>query len=212
MKRMLAMLTAAVLLLTLSACGKQAEDPTPDTSGSVASPDDATAVALTFVRALRTRDNLTRYSLLLYDARGAWEDSVVEAHGSAEAFFAEAKRQAEEKGIDVKTDINSFESYYAAYHQFILEDYRQIYGEYTVSTTVVESVKMTEERLAEFCDNLLNSLNSDLFDKEVLAAITEAYTITVNFSIDGEIKDSSEDYPVSVVYYNDQWLVASYSE
>lgn len=209
-KRIWALLTAAVLLLALGACGRQKKD--PDTAGTVASPGDANTVAETFVRALRTRDNLTCYSLLLYDARSAWEESAVKNHGSEQAFFDEVKRQAEEKGIELTSDIDSFESYYAAYHQFILEDYRQIYGEHTFSTKVVESVKLTEDEVATFRENLLNSLSKSLFDEEVLAQITEVYTVTVNFSVDGELKDFSEDYPTSVVYYNGQWLIASYSE
>lgn len=210
MRKTLALLTAAVLLLALCACGQQTNN--PDTSGAVVPPADANTVAETFVRALRTRDNLTCYSLLLYDARGAWEADAINAHGSEQAFFDEVKRQAKEKGIKLTSDIDSFESYYAAYHQFILEDYRQAYGEHTFSTKVVESVKMTEDEVAKFRENLLNSLNKDRFDEDVLAAITEVYTVTVNFSVDGEIKDFSENYPTSVVYYNDQWLIASYSE
>ena len=205
MKKLLALLLAAVLVLTLGACGKPAEEeqkPLP-------SPADANTVAEAFIRAFRTRDFITRFSLYLYDARAAWEADTIAAHGSAEAFFAEAEKQAKEKGIDVTVD--SFDSYYSAYYRYIQEDYQEIYGEHTITVTATGSVKMTDDLLPEFRTTLLEGPNGKKFDKAVLDSITEVYTITVNCTVQGEKKDFSEDYLVYVVNHDGRWLVANYS-
>lgn len=202
MRRLLALLTAVGMLLSLCACSKKAEDHTPD-------PTEATKLAETFIKAYYLRDYATRFSLCFYDARGQWEDAAIQDAGSAEAFFALAQKQADEKGIDATVD--SFDSYYAAYHRFILEDVRETYGEYTVTTTATDSVKMTEERLSQFRNNLLSGAAKDYMDADALNAVTEAYTVTVHITIDGEKKDYDENYLVHLVRHNGQWLVADHS-
>lgn len=202
MKKLLAILITAVLLLTLGACDKKEEAPTLD-------PSTVTEVAETFWEAYYLRDYATRFSLYCYDARGQWEAQAIEDNGSAEGFFAQAQKQADEKGIDVTVD--SFDSYYAAYHQFFLDDVREQYGENTVTVTATDSVKMSEDLLPEFCANIINAVDEQFVDVEAVNAISEAYTVTVHIVIDGEIKDYSEHFLVQVVNYNGQWLVGSHS-
>lgn len=205
MKKLLALLLAAVMLLALSACGKKAEEPSP-TDGT---PDEVLSVAETFLRAYYLRDYATKFSMYLYDARKQWEDEAIKSLGSAENFFATAQKQANEKGIEATVD--SFDSYYAAYHRFILADCEEQYGEYTVATTATASVKMSAELLPQFRENLLAGPSKDYMDADVLNSINEVYTVTVNIVIDGEKKDYNENYLVYVVRYNNQWLVADHS-
>ena len=206
MKKLLALLLAMVMLLALSACGNKAEEQPSPTDGT---PDEVLSVAETFLEAYYLRDYATKFSMYLYDARKQWEDAAIKNLGSAEEFFATAQKQAEEKGIDVTVD--SFDSYYAAYHRFILADCESIYGAYTVTTTATASVKMSADLLPQFRDNLLAGPSKDYMDAAVLNSINEVYTVTVNIVIDGEKKDYNENYLVYVVRYNNQWLVADHS-
>lgn len=203
-KKLLALLLAVALLLALSGCGKKTEENPP-----AINPTDATRLAETFIKAYYLRDYATRFSLCFYDARGQWEAAAIKNAGSAEKFFQLAQQQADDKGIDVKVD--SFDSYYAAYHQFILEDVQQIYGTYTFTATATDSVKMDEERLTQFRSALLASSVKDHIDTDAFNAVTEAYTVTVHVHIDGEKKDYDENYLVHIVNHNGQWLVADHS-
>ena len=204
MKKLLALLTAILLLMTLCSCGEKEKQ-----EDAAIDPTDVTRLAETFIEAYYLRDYATQFSLCLYDARGQWESKVIQENGSAEAFFATAQKQAEEKGIDAHVD--SFDSYYAAYHQFILDDCRNLYGEYTLTTTAIDNVKMEADLLPQFRNNLLVGPSKEYMDEDVLNAITEVYTVTVNIVIDGEKKDYNEKYLVYVVNYQNQWLVADYA-
>ena len=205
MKKLLALLMAAVMLVTLCSGGNETED---DALTPI-DPTEATRLVEAFIEAYYLRDYATQFSLCFYDARGQWEDKVIADNGTAEAFFAIAQRQADEKGIEVVVD--SFDSYYAAYHRFILEDCRSIYGEYTLTVTTTANVKMAADLLPEFRSNLLSGPAKDYMDAAALEAIDEVYTVTVNLVIDGEKKDHSEHYLVYAVNHQGQWLVADYS-
>ena len=202
-KKLTALLAAVVLLLTLGGCGKKAENP------PAIDPTEATRLAETFVKAYYLRDYAARFPLCFYDARARWEDAAIRDAGSAEEFFQLAQRQADEKGIEVTVD--SFDSYYSAYRQFILEDVQEIYGDYTLTTTATDSVKMGEDQLSQFRHNLLTGPAKEYIDADALNAVTEVYTVTVHIHIEGEKKNYDENYVVYVVNHNGQWLVADHS-
>ena len=202
-KKLTALLAAVILLLTLGGCGKKAENP------PAIDPTEATRLAEAFVKAYYLRDYAARFPLCFYDAPARWEDAAIRDAGSAEEFFRLAQRQADEKGIEVTVD--SFDSYYAAYRQFILDDVQEIYGDYTLTATATDSVKMSEDLLPQFRTNLLTGPAKEYIDADALNAVTEVYTVTVHIHIDGEKKEYDENYVVYVVNHNGQWLVADHS-
>jgi len=192
---MLALLTA----VGLCACGEQ----------PVTDPYGYEGVAERFIEAYYMRDYATRFSLTFYNARGQWEDNAVANTGSEEEFFATAQQQAEDKGIDVTID--SFDSYYAAYYRFILQDCQELYGDYTVTTTATASEKLEGEALDEYREAQLGAIDANYIDADAFYAVTEAYTVTVNIHVDGEKKDYNENYLVNVVLHDGHWLVVSHS-
>ena len=218
MKRLLAVCVIAVTLLSLCACGKGKDDGKGTTTTTITTttqsrpmeaPTNVEEVATTFVRAYYLRDYATRFSMMFYDARKQWEDNAIKQEGSEEAFCATVQQQANDKGIDV--DIHSFDDYYAHYHQFILNDISNMYGEYQVVTTVSESKRMAGDELNQFRDKQLGALDPKYVDAEAFHAVTEAYTVTVNIVIDGTKKDYNEFYNVYLVLHNGQWLVVEHT-
>lgn len=213
MKRLLALLWAVLLLCALCACGKDANDAnatTTTTALRTPPAEDIGVVAETFLTAYMMRNYAVRYDMYCYDARAQWEDSVKEENGgSADAFFAEAQKQAEAKGLDYTVD--SFDSYLSAYHQFILADYTNTYGTFTVSVEAVDSVKQDAETMAKTIDGLLSAVNEKYLDMDKINAITEAYTIEVEFRVDGDKKDYFERKLVQIVNYDGEWKVISHS-
>lgn len=212
MKRLLAVCVIAVMLLSLCACGKDGgEDTTTTTTPSrpLEAPANVEEVATTFIRAYYLRDYATRFSMMFYDARQQWEDNAIKQEGSEEAFLAIVQQQAESKGIDV--DIQSFDDYYAHYHQFSLDDTYNMYGEYEVITTVTESTRMDGEELNQFRDKQLSAIDPKYIDADAFHAVTEAYTVTVHIVINGSKKNYSESYNVYLVLHDGQWLVVAHT-
>ena len=200
-RRVFAVILALVMACGLCACG---QDDTPDVPST-----NYEQVAEEYVKAYFLRDFATRFSLTFYEARRHWEDGAIEDNGSAEAFFAEAQKQAAEKGIEVTVD--SFDSYYAAYHQFILKDCQDIYGEYTITVKATESRKLEGDLLSELVETQLGAIDENYIDEDALRAVTDAYMVSVQLEIDGEKKEHSAGYSVYVVYHNKSWLVLTHS-
>jgi hypothetical protein len=196
-KKWICLILAAVLACSLCACG---EKEPADVSA-------CKAAAEKFVTAYQTYDRATQFSMTFYDARKKWEEEAIKDAGSAEEFFALVQQQADAQGIDVT--INSFDDYYAAYHQQDLIYKKDAYGAYSLTVSATECTKMDAETYASFCNNLLDIIPADYIDGEALKAVTEAYRVTVNFHIDGEKKDINEDFLVFMVYSNGRWLVAN---
>ncbi len=212
MKRLFTVLLAAIMLLSLCACKKPADnspDTTPTTTGPMEAPASASDVATTFIRAYYLRDYATRFSLTFYDSRQQWEDNAIKAEGSAENFFDKVQQQADDKGIEATID--SFDSYYYYYHKFILTDVLDMYGKYTLTIQAIESKRMDDEELNTFRDKLLDAIDAKYIDAEAFHAVTEAYELKVNIRIDGEKQTYNENYLVQVVNHNGEWQVASHS-
>lgn len=203
MKKIVALLLAVAMLLTLSACGKKTEEKTPPNPAEVAT------VAEAFVKAHFQRDYKTKFSLCFYDARKEWEDTAIKEHGTAEAFFEMAQKQADAKGIEAS--VKSFDDYYASYHNFILQECTDRYGEYSLITTVTGSTKMAADDLPAFRDGLLNGTSKAYMDFDTLNAINEVYTVAVNLTIEGSKNDYNQNYLITIVLHNGQWLVADYT-
>lgn len=162
-----------------------------------------------FIKAYYTRDRLTTYPMYFYNARQQWEDGIVKQNGSAEAFFAEAQKQADAKGIDA--NVTDFDSYYTAYYRFIQGDLQDLFGNHTITTTAIETTKLEGEAWTLYRADQLRTINADYIDAEALNAVTEAYRVKVSLQVDGEKKDHSETYLVNVVYHDGQWRVVSHS-
>lgn len=170
---------------------------------------DSEKTAEQFIKAYYTRDRLTMYPMYFYNARQQWEDGVIKDNGSAEAFFAEAQKQADAKGIEA--NVTDFDSYYAAYYRFIQNDFQNIYGAHTITSEATQVHKLEGDEWTQYRDRQLGAINADYIDADALGAVTEAYRITVNLRIDGEKQDFNENYLVYVVLHEGQWLVVSHS-
>lgn len=199
LSRVLSLILILLTAVGLCACGKE---PARD-------PYDYEETAERFIEAYYLRDYATRFSLTFYDARRQWEDNAIKDTGSEEAFFATVQQQADEKGIDVTVD--SFDSYYAAYHQFVLQDCQKMYGNYTVTTRATDSKKLEGETLDEFRRAQLGAIDANYVDADAFNAVTEAYTVTVNIRIDGDKNTYDENYLVHLVQHDGRWLVVSHS-
>lgn len=197
--RLLSLMLVMLLVGGLCACGEE-----PDSA-----PLDHEATAERFIEAYYLRDMATRFSLTFYNARQKWEDETIAYQGSAEAFFAEAQKQANDRGIDATVD--SFDSYFAAFHQFSLEDCKRQYGEYTVATEAIASAKLEGAALDSYRQQQLGAIDAKYIDADAFNAVTEAYQVTVHIRIDGEKKDYDETYLVNVVLHDSTWLVVSHS-
>lgn len=200
-KKWICLILALAMVCGLCACGEEDTPVTPSTNYE--------QVAERFIEAYYLRDYATRFSLTFYEARRHWEDGAIADNGSAEAFFAEAQKQAQEKGVEVTVD--SFDSYYTAYHQFILQDCQDIYGDHTVTVKATESKKLESDLLAELVNTQLEAIDADYIDEDALRAVTDAYMVSVTLTIDGEKKEHTADYSVYVVWHNNNWWVLTHS-
>ena len=200
--RVLATLLALAMVCGLCACGG---DDTP-----VAPSGDFEQVAEEFLEAYYLRDYVKQYSLMFYNARQRREDTLIKQEGSAEAFFAYAQKQAkDEHNLDV--NIQSFDDYFNAYHQFYLASAKDVYGDYTMKVDTTAVKKLEGTILTEFINKQLEAIDKKYVDEDAYRAITDAYLLTVNLTIDGEKKDYNENYLVYMVYHDGQWLVAEHS-
>lgn len=198
-KKWICLLLAMTMLCGLCACG-QGDTPSGDYE----------QVAEEYIEAYYLRNLGKRFSMLFLDTRRQWEDKIIADNGSAEAFFATAQQQAAEKGFEVTID--SFDSFYDAYHQFILKDCEGIYGEgFEVTVSTTESTKLEGEELSQFVEQQLAAVDAEYVDADAYRAITEAYTVVVHLHVEGPLKTHDESYQVQVGYHDGKWLVLSHS-
>ena len=174
--------------------------------------EDPTAraqVATQFVEAYRNRDQLTQFDLLIYDARAQWEDDLIDEHGSEEAFCKLVQDQADRQGIQVT--INSFDDYLRDYHKQDLIYKQEAYGDYTLTTTVVSNEQVSASEAFDLITATASAVGTPYFADGLATTIHEVYRITVDLTIDGTIKDLSEQYQVYMVNHDGQWKVLSYT-
>ena len=213
MKRFLAILLAATLLLTLCACknkDKEKDAPTiTTTTARFEAPDNVEDLATQFIRAYYLKDLTTQHNLLLHDARQEWEERQLKDHQTEEAFCAVVQQQADEQGLDV--NIRSFDDYLREFHKRCLEQMPTVYGEHTLSITVTSSVKLNSEELADLVDDLSGGFFRPYIEDEQLEKITEGYVVTVDYSVDGELKDFHQAHTVKAVKCDGQWRVGTYT-
>lgn len=212
MKQLIAVLLAATLALTLCACNRPPQNettPTTTSSKPMEAPATVHETATTFIRAYFTRDYATRFSMTFYNSRQQWEDNAIQREGSVENFLALVQQQANDKNVEATID--SFDSYYHYYHKFILGDMLNMYGKYTLTVDVTESIRLDEEALSKLRSELLANIDAKYIDADAFHSVTDAYRVVVRLSIDGEKKDHSESYQVSLVQYDGRWQVATHS-
>lgn len=221
MKKILAMLLAATLLLGLCSCGKEKDDAKQPTNSTPPSttvtygpppPEDVGAVAEKFIFAYRQEDRLTYFPMYCYDHRGA-ELAKIIANGQTEAeFCAEAKRQLEEKeDLDLDMPINSFDDFLAAKYEADKIYKKDAYGTYTVTTKALGSQPLDATTLDDTRSALMARWDEKCFDVDAMNAITDGHVVTVEIFIDGEKKDLHEKYRVLVVPYKGEWRILSHS-
>ncbi len=213
MKKLLALLLAAVMLLTLCACGKKEETPSDETAPTYGTPppEDIASVAERFITAYCTQDKGTYFDLHCYDARQKWKDEELKNSKQTEAeYCAAAQKQAEERGLDIGFAIHNLDDYLTAKHEVDKIYKLEAYGTYTVTATAVDSVKLSETEVAERRGIVLNA-GGDYADEAAINTITEIHKVTVNFVIDGEKKDLNENYLVYIANYQGQWRVAGHT-
>ena len=148
-------------------------------------------------------------SNIVFENREVYNEDINDGAFTAEEFFAIAQKQADAKGLDVHVD--SFDSYFAAYHEVDKQYKRDAYGEYTISFKAVSNEKMEAQEAADFVAKIIATKDDKYVNQDVVASIKEVYTITVRVSVDGEKKDLEENYLVHMAYCNDKWQVVSHS-
>ena len=174
-----------------------------------AEPNAYEKVATQFVEAYRNRDKITQFDLLIYDARTQWEDKLIAEHGSEEAFCKLVQEQADRQGIEFT--INSFDDYLRDYHKQDLIYKQESYGEYTLTTAVAGSEKLSSSEAFDPITNTAGAVGAPYFADGLANTIHEVYRVTVDMTIDGTIKDLSEQYQVYMVNHDGQWKVLSYT-
>ena len=213
MKRLLAMLLAVTMLLTLCACKNKSksegENASTSTTRTPIPIGDKEIYAENFITAYMMRDMLTRLPMYCYDARAKWEAERIAENGDIETFLKVAQENANEKNSGYT--FNSVDEYFAGYRDFIVEEYLRIYGTYTTSATAISCEKQDAETVAKTIDGVFQAVDKAYLDVDAINAITEAYTITVEWKVDGELKDYTEHKQVQVVLYKGEWRVASHS-
>lgn len=172
-------------------------------------PNTPEGVSETFIKAYYTRDYVTRFSLTYHNTRQQWEDNAVKNTGSQEQFFAISQQQADERGIEA--EIHSFDDYYACYYRFIQEDMKAMFGNYTLTTEVIESTPMDTEELVRKKADLLGAVDTKYVDKAGLDTVTEGYTVNIRLTVKGTLKTHTESYLVHVILYDGRWAVISHS-
>ena len=213
MKRFLTILLAATLLLTLCACkNKDKEKDAANNTTTTArfeAPDNVEDLATQFIRAYYLKDLTTQHNLLLHDARREWEERQLKDHQTEEAFCAVVQQQADEQGLDV--NIQSFDDYLREFHKRCLDQMPVEYGEYTLSITVTSSVKLNSEELTDLVGDLSGGFFSPYIEDEQLEKITEGYIVTVDYRVDGELKDFYQPHTIKAVKCDGQWRVGTYT-
>lgn len=213
MKKLLALLLAAVMLLTLCACGKKEEKPAEETKPTYGTPpaEDIATVAEQFVVALCTQDKLTVFDLFCYDALQQWKDKELAQYDKTEAeYCAEAQAQADEQGLVLEYAIDTMEDYLAAGHEVDAQYKLEAYGAYTIRVEAFESTRMTEQEVADWRAVVL-STGGDYASEEAVNTITEIHNVKVRFIIEGEKKTKNETYLVYVANFQGEWRVAGHS-
>lgn len=209
MKKLLALLLAAMMLLSLAACGNNAKKENKTEKAPSETPKKVEDLAVKFMRAYYLEDALTYYPLYFHDARQEWEDRILKDHKTEKAFCEVVQQQAENKGMSV--NIQSFDDYLAEYHKLVPQWLEEKHGKYTLSVKVASSVKMTDEALKTTCDNLTGGFLYKYVDDQKVKKITEGYQLAVVVRIDGKIQDFEQSYDVSMVLCDGQWLVATHT-
>lgn len=204
-KKWICFILAAVLACSLCACGDKGDDQ----QKVPYDPTNHEQVAMAFTEALYLRDYATQFSLTYYNARLQREDMYIKDHGSVEAFCEYVQKQAQEKGLDVT--INSFDDYYAAYHQVYKNSSYDIYGEYTMTTTIAKSEKLEGDALKKYYDDQIGHMDARYLDGDTLRGLTNAYRVTVRLHVDGEKKDYNENCLIHLVFHEGRWQIVSHS-
>lgn len=203
-KRLVALVLATTILLTLGACKKKQ----PDAISIPVEPGTAEEAAVNFVKAFYAKDYLTLFSLYIHDERQQWIDTRLKGQ-TEEEFLAEAQRQADEKGMDVT--IQTLDDYFTEFHKRFDVEAKEQYGAYTITADVTATTKLDEAALSKLIGEVNGGFSGTYVNEELLGKITEGHHVTVDYRITGEKKEYHQPYEVYVVLCDGKWLVANHT-
>ena len=196
MKKLLALLLAMAMILTLTACGGDKDDD----KGVANKPEE---VAKAFVKAELYNDVKELKGLWAYDYEAMIKDETLDEYGTEADFFEEA-------GEEYGEDINSWNDAYAVVKKYQKEYMEERYGkDFKVSITVTDTVEMDEDELAWTVEDLIDSYE-DYVDESDLNKVKEGVIVTVDIVIEGDEGEDEETYDVYLIKVDGKWKVADY--
>ena len=219
-KRLLALLLAVAMLVTLCACNKNASDKessekassekessdkesSDKTSSNKNSSKSAESAAESYVKATIEGDTKTLLSLMLGDYQAYFEEEVYGDKKDRNSLFEVYEEYAEELDLDVT--IEDWNDYYSALKKIAAAQNEEEYGEgYSISYRVVETKKIRSSDLEDIQDKYDTDAYEDYIDVDL---IEEGKKVYVRIFIDSDDSPEAYIYTVYVVKYDGKWKV-----
>lgn len=192
MKKLLALLLAVAMLVTLCACGKK------DKEG--AATDDPKAVAQAFAKASPEQDYNAIFDLTVFDFEQYMKDSLTDQYGEEDTLFAEL-------GEELDKDIDSWKDVYSAMLEEAKADLEDEYGSYKIKTKVTETVDLDEDEVQDIIEYLKDEWGKYI-DEDKVEDISKAKDITVEITVKGEDDEETQTRVITVVKYDGEWKMA----
>lgn len=205
MKKVLALLLAAVMLLSFTACGDNdsKKDKDNNKGGNQTVANDAEAIAEAAILATQMEDYRAMIDLCFFDYAGHLKKGALEEFDSESEFF-------EMMGTQYDTTIKSWDDVFTAVYNAAKKSCAEYYGkDYKTSTKVIRSRDLTKDKLAELTAEWATEYGG-FYDAAKLAAVTEAKEITVKATIKGSEGEDSVNFIAIVIKYDGQWKAADY--
>ena len=196
MKKLLALLLAMAMILTLTACGGDKDDD----KGVANKPEE---VAKAFVKAELYNDVKELKGLWAYDYEAMIQDETLDEYGTEEDFFEEA-------GEEYGEDINSWNDAYAMVKKLQKEYMEERYGKgFKVTVSADKSIKMDEDELDDLIDDLKDEYEGYV-NRSDLNDVQEGVIVPVTIVIKGDNQEQEQTYGVYVIKLGKKWKVADY--
>lgn len=196
MKKVVSLLLATAMLLTLAACGKKGGGSSDPIANS------PKAVAMAYVQAQIMADSETLFPLFAYDYEAAEHARLAKTFGSEENIFAAVSRQE-------GADIQSWNDYYRLARERAEQRLKDRYGDnYSLTVRAIEQKEMEAATVSEHTARLMNYVfTKDFVDTTKLAEVKEGFIVTVELKVKGKADESERTYDIPVVKYDGQWKV-----
>ena len=195
MKKLFALLLAMAMILTLTACGDKGSD-----KGVANKPED---VAKAFVKAEALNDMNEMKGLYVHDYEAEMKADALDEYGDEETFFEEF---SEEMGEEIK----SWNAAFAAVKKMYKEQLEEMYGKYTLSVDVTDTIEMDEDELEDIKYDLEDYISDGYLSEKDWNNIKAGVIVTVELAIEGEENEDKVAYDVYLVKVGSKWKVADY--